>query len=169
MVNCHVSELGHFELVKIFDWFGWWLDQPQNANDRRSWKTTCFCSNLCALKSEYVRIMALLLGSKQAMRAYSSARLGSPWMRTRKQLLAFCKGEQCLGRPVGGVQLLRLEDSSRKSGNNCLTSPRLVHLFLPCHGALSSRAVYLNPTWCWNGHCANSCPSFRELTTSHDC
>jgi hypothetical protein len=45
--------------------------------------------------------MALLLGSKQAMRAYSSARLGSPWMRTRKQLLAFCKGEQCLGRPGG--------------------------------------------------------------------
>jgi len=33
-----------------------------------------------------------------------------------------------------------------KLGNNCLTSPRLVHLFLPCHGVLSSRVVYLNPT-----------------------
>ena len=49
---------------------------------------------------------------QQAMRAYHSTRLRSLWMRTWKQLLAFCKGEQWLAG-WGGMQLLKLDDSSR--------------------------------------------------------
>jgi hypothetical protein len=55
-------------------------------------------------------------------------------MRTCKPAAGLLKGEQWRGW-LEGVQLMRLEDSSRKLGDNCLTYPRLVHLFLSFHGA----------------------------------